>query len=310
MGWKDLLQTEDECLVAPWVGGRSLRSRDRTWSLQGRRPPEPGWHTFKLENRKARWLGVAEAPMGVLKDHVRGYLVGDRIVPDGVRVSDDNLVAVSERVHLIEPGLDRFVRVVAGRFFEDGPLIYEAPEFPLGPEEEVLVAYEDQKPNVNTIVGVSPALDMAFRLESLYRAETERRRREEQERREREEQERLAAERREQLREALGDGMTRRAVAIEDFGEAARAALAVGGAQYLSHRDSPNDDEMVVRYRLNDRRFECTCDRRTLRIIDSGICLTDERTGEKGDTFFTLESLPAVVRQADIEGVLVVYRHV
>jgi hypothetical protein len=37
--------------------------------------------------------------------------------------------------------------------------------------------------------------------------------------------------------------------------------------------------------------------------------LTDHRTGEKGDTLFTLESLPAVVRQAIKEHKLVVYRH-
>jgi hypothetical protein len=309
VGWRDLLQTEDEKLVFPWVGGRTLRSGDRTWSLQGRRPPEPGWHTFKLENRKARWQGAAEAPADVLSDRVRGYLVGDRLVPDGVRVSTENLVTSSERVHLIEAGLDRFVRVVAGRFHEDGPLIYEAQEFPLGPEDEVLAAYEDGLPTVNAVSGVSPALDMAFRLESWRREEAERRRREEAERREREEQQRLADERRQQLREALGDGTTRRAVAEVDFGEAAKAALAVGGAEYLSHRDSHNPSEMVVRYRVAGRRLECTCDRRTLRIIDSGICLTDERTGEKGDTRFTLESLPSVVTQADREGVLVVYRY-
>jgi hypothetical protein len=310
MSWRDLLQAEEERLVAPWVGGRSLRSRDRTWTIQGRNPPEPGWHTFKLENRKARWLGVADTPNGVLKDQIRGYLVGDRLVPDGVRVSPENLGALSERIYLIEPGLDRFVRVVAGRFFEDGPLIYEAPEFPLGPEDAVMVAFEDQLPNVNAIPGVSPALDVAFRLESWRREEIERRRREEQERREREERDRLAAERRQQLIETLGDGNTRRAHVEVDFAEAARAALAVGGAQYLSHRESHHRDEMVVRYRVDEHRLECTCDRRSLRIIDSGICLTDHRTGQKGDTFFTLESLPAVVRQADREHKLVVYRHV
>jgi hypothetical protein len=34
----------------------------------------------------------------------------------------------------------------------------------------------------------------------------------------------------------------------------------------------------------------------------------DHRTGEKGDTKFTLESLPGVVREAEREGVLVVFR--
>ena len=66
---------------------------------------------------------------------------------------------------------------------------------------------------------------------------------------------------------------------------------------------------------MNARRFECTCDERTLQIIDAGICLTahyddpDFEEGTRGDTFFTLESLPAVIRQAEREHRLVVLRH-
>jgi hypothetical protein len=46
----------------------------------------------------------------------------------------------------------------------------------------------------------------------------------------------------------------------------------------------------------------------TLRIIDSGICLIDHATDERGDTYFTLESLPAVIAQAIREGHLVIFR--
>jgi len=95
-----------------------------------------------------------------------------------------------------------------------------------------------------------------------------------------------------------------------DFAEAARAALAVGGAEYLDHRRSARRGEVVVRFRLAQRRYECTCDQESLRIIDAGICLIDHATGERGDTYFTLESLPAVILQAEREGRLVVFRHV
>jgi class 3 adenylate cyclase len=88
-----------------------------------------------------------------------------------------------------------------------------------------------------------------------------------------------------------------------------RAALAVGGAKLLDVRNSHVRGEHIVRYRLDRRRFECVCDER-LHIIDSGICLRDEHTGEQGDRRFTLESLPAVVRQAEREGRLVIFRHV
>jgi len=320
VGWRDLLQQPDDRLVAPWVGGRSLRTFDRTWTVKGRLPREHGWHEFQLQARTATLIGPAETPQGVLKDFVRGYLVGDRLVPDGVqgpsltkrgRLQDAaELVSNSEKVYLIEEGLDRFVRVAAGRFFSGGPLIYDSQEFPLGPEDDVLAAYQDNKPTVDSVTGVAPALNVAFLFESWRRVEAERIRREEQERREREERERLEAERREQVRQQFGTAQGRRELAKSDFEAAARSALETGGAQYLEHRRSYNRDEMVVRFRLDARRFECTCDAQTLRIIDAGICLQDHDTGVKGDQRFTLESLPSVIKEADKKGVLVVWRHV
>jgi len=305
MGWKDLLQADDERLVAPWVGGRSLQTfGGRTWAIEGRLPPEYGWYEFKLLPRKAMLAGIAEAPLDVLRDKEMGYLVGDRMVPEGsARVGDPAKQAHEfECVHMVEVGLDRFVRVSAGRFFDDGPLIYEGQEFPLGPEDTVLAAFEDEARSVDGVAEVVPALDAAFRFECWRRAEAEKRRREERERREREE-------RRQQLHEQYGNGALRRQVAQEDFGEAARVALSVGGAKYLSHRRSARKGEVVVRFRFDNRRFECTCSE-TMQIIDAGICLVDHRTNEKGDTFFTLESLPAVIRQAQREGHLVVFRHI
>ena len=320
MVWEDLLQAEDERLVAPWVGGRALRTFERSWKLNGKLPPEHGWHEFRLAGRKARWVGLAaETPSEALQGAVKGYLVGDRLVPDNIRVETDPTVLVdaSERIHLIEPGLGRFVRVSAGRFCEDGPLIFQTQEFPLGPEDAVLQAYFDEKKSVDDVADVAPALDAAFRFECWQRAEAERRRREEQERREAEERERQLEERREEIRTQLGDAEGRRAVAAVDFDEGARAALAIGGAELLDARPSFQPNEMVVQYRLDRRRYECTCDRWTLRIIDAGVCLTahggeqagDFEYGVKGDTFFTLESLPSVIREADREGKLVVWRH-
>jgi hypothetical protein len=312
MGWRDLLQAEEETLVAPWVGGRSLRTFDRTWHIEGRMPPEYGWYSFKLAARKARRVGPAEAPFGVLKGTVRGYLVGDRLIPEGTaRVEPQlaKLVENFERVYLVEPGLDRFVRVAAGRFHEDGPLIYENQEFPSGPEQEVVTAFLDEAKSIDDIVGVVPALDLAFRVESWRRAEAERLRREEQERREREERQR-------RLREQMGTGAGRRELARENFGEAAKAALTVGGAEYVDHRQAPNRNEMIVRFRVDRRRFECVCSKHTLQIIDAGICLTahyDDPNfagGTRGDTLLTLESLPCTIRQAVDEGRLVVFRHV
>jgi hypothetical protein len=311
MGWRDLLQTEDETFVSPWVGGRSLRSFDRFWRIEGKLPQEHGWHGFRLAGRKARWTGPADQS-GELRDRLRGYLVADRLVPDEARVETDpiKLAQGFERVHLIEPGLDRFVRIVAGRSFENGPLIYDSQEFPLGPEDEVLQAYFDEAKSVDHVSGVAPALDAAFRFESWHREEIRRRREEERKRREEEERKRQLEARRQEIIETLGDAAGRRELARYDFAEAARAALAVGGAQYLDSRPSYNKGEMVVRYRMNGRGLECTCDAQTLRIIDSGCCLTNHATGEQTDTRFTLESLPGVIQEADRRNILVVYRHV
>jgi hypothetical protein len=312
MMWRELLQTNDETVVAPWVGGRSLRTGERTWAIEGDLPPEHGWYAFRSAGRKARASGPAEAAPGILRHLVRGYLVGDRLVRDDSRVDPDpsKIVRASEWVHLVEPGLDRFARVAAGRACEGGSLVYQGQEMPLGPEGDVLAAYLDDAPSLDHVRGVPPALDAAFRMETWRRAEAERRRAE-LERLRREEEERLAREeRRRELTARLGDAAGRRAMVYVDFADAARAALAIGGAEYLDHRRSVRRGEVVVRFRVAKQRFECTCDEATLRIIDAGICLVDHTTGERGDTYFTLESLPAVILEARRGGKLVVFRHV
>jgi len=312
MGWKDLLQTGNETLVSPWVGGRELRSGERTWTITGKQPPEHGWFVFHLKNREATFGKVADPSSELLRGIKSGYLVGDRFVADDVRVDPNpaKIVDSSEPLLLVEDGLDRFARVSAGRTHEDGPLVYAQQEMPLGPEGDVLRMFLDQKESVDAIQGVAPALDAAFRMEVYQRVEAKRRR-EELERQRREEEERLAREqRRQKLFEQLGNAQGRRDMAKEDFGEAARAALAVGGAEYLDHRKAAKRNEMVVRYRMLHRRFECVCDVQTLRIIDAGICLIDHGTGERGDNYFTLESLPGVIQQANREHRLVVFRHV
>ena len=312
MGWKDLLQKNDEKIVVPWVGGRTLRLGARTWTIDGPLPREHGWYTFQITGRKAKAESAGDISPTAFQQCVRGYLVGDWVIPDETRVDPDpsKLIEYAQHVHLVEPGLERFVRIQAGRVYEDGPLVYEGLQMPLGPEEEVLQAYYDRALTLDTIKGVMPALDAAFRMESWQRAEAERQRAELERLRREEEAKRQLEERRRQIVAQLGDGAGRRAVAAHDFAEAARSALAVSGAEYLDHRTSRDRREMVVTFRFLRRRFECTCDANTLRIIDSGICLRDHATGERGDAYFTLESLPGVIAQAERERRLVVFRHV
>jgi len=309
MGWRDLLATAEESVTLPWTGGGSLHSDSRVFKL-GKRPREHGWYRFKVEGNTAKDPEPADPVPGILGSFVKGYLVGDRVVPDDTRINPDpgKIVEHSETVYMLSEELDRFSRVRAGRVYPEGPLIFLEQDFPLGPEEEVMNAYLDNQTDVTGITGVVPALDAAFRMEVYQREQAELRRRE-LARLRAEEEARLAREqRRQEMLEQLGDGAGRRAMARENFQEAAQAALTVGGAQYLDHRQGRRG-EWTVKYRVDGQRLECVCDT-NLQIIDAGVCLTDHDTGEKGDRFFTLESLPAVIRQAIREDKLVVWRHV
>jgi hypothetical protein len=319
MGWRDLLNTSDK-RVLPWAGTPSLRVREQVWQISGPSPPEAGWWSWVcLGNRRAMWDVGAErsdADPSVLGFVVRGYVVGDRLVVDGATVDPDPLKIAeqAETVKLLDGDLPRFARVSAGRLYEDGPLFYRGIEFPLGPEDDVLSAFLEGT-DLAIVKGVTPPLDAAFRMEVFQRQEARKRRVEAEKRRLEEEARLQKEEQRKQLLEQLGDGAGRRRMAVHDFAEAARAALAMGNGKYLDHRKSIHKDEYVVTFGLIGRRFECTCDGR-LQVIDSGICLRAEyeqdgfEEGTRGDSFFSLESLPGVIQEAERLGKLVVFRHV
>lgn len=313
--WKDLLAPQDTA-IAPWLGGRALRARGRVFSISGGLPDEHGWHEFEVSGgRKASWLGAADPDYTALDScpAVTGYLIGDRLIPDSadVVVDPSQIIGQSLRVHLVEPGLERFCRATAAAY--EGAHIFLRQEFPQGPEFDVQAAFQDRLDNVNHIAGVTPALDLSFRWQSWWRLHREQvleaRRVEREARAAREEAQRQIAEAQERVRRLGGDGAARRALAVFDFAGAAQAALGVSGAELLDHRAGINRDEVVVQFRHEGRRFECVVERLTLRVVDAGICLVDHNTHERGDTRFTLESLPAVITEALRNDVLVVFRH-
>jgi hypothetical protein len=205
-------------------------------------------------------------------------------------------------VWLVEPGLERFARaLVADR--GDDRWVYVRQELPLGPEAEVQEAWQDRLPSVVHVPGVTPALDLAFRWQCLVRDRSEeaRRRAEEEARRRAEEAARA---------EALAALEARRRQRRASLPLALSDALSLSGAQLLDFRSGRAAGEIVVQFRFRRRRYECVVRADTLGVVDAGICLTDEETGERGDTRLTLESLPPVIAEAERQGVLVVYRHV
>lgn len=309
MSWQDLLQKPDEYITLPWVGGRELRARNRMWTLIGKAPSEHGWHTFEIHGRTAKIAGVRVDPVEPFSEIASGYLVGDLFAADDQSpIALDRIVRDLPRVHLIfEDGLERFARVHVGRIERGSPFIFAGIDMPRGPEDDVERAFQDRAPNLDHVKGVSPGLDAAFRMHVRRRDEDDARRAKLEEQRRIEEEKRIAEERRQGLIRQLGDGAGRRALAQVDFRTAATAALKVGGADLLDWRQAHG--EHVVTYRLDGQRFQCTCDD-TLRIVSAGICLVDHRTGRADDNLLTLESLPGVVRQAQREGKLVIFRHV
>lgn len=312
MSWKDLLQKEKETVILPWIGGRSLSLDQRVWHLEDSLPNEFGWYSFSIFGRKAKLNKKEDPNQESLKYTVKGYLIGNYLLQDDVRVDPipSEIIKKAQRVFLLESGLDRFARVEAGRVSETSPLIFKSQEMPCGPEEEVLQAFLDDKVSIGDIKNVSPALDATFKIEVWRKQEAIKRRAELERLRLEEEIKQKREEELQKLRGSLGDAVSRRAMARVDFESAARAALRIGGAEYIDHRPSHDRNEMIVRFRLNRQRFECVCDKNTLQITDAGICLTDSETGEKGDSLLSLESLPSTILFAIRENVLHIFRHV
>jgi len=291
----------------PWLGGRKVHKRGRTWRVTGELPREFGWYEFELTGGRtaSSWVHChPDADYANGRVLTKGYVIGDRFIPENARVDPDPNKFVDQTVpiFLVETGLDRF-SFVQGAFDEEHRLIYTQQLFPQPMDEQARWAFVERKESLGDIKGVTPALDLAFRFAYQQRKLLEERRAEL-------EQQRLERERAEEARRNMGTGLGRRTLARQDFEAAAKAALKVSGAEYLDSRPGYTREEMVVQYRFENRRLECVVNCHTLRVIDSGICLTSSSTGEKGDTYFTLESLPAVVRQAIQLHKLVIYRHV
>ena len=305
MGWRDLLEDSSR-LVIPWLGGKRIYRGDRAWRI-GKKPREFGWYLWDTRGRRAELVDEYEPAMDYFElgwETLTGYLVGNRFIPIMVntRWEVEEVFELASMVYLVEPGLDRFIPVSVLRD-PDRRLLYKEERFPTGPEPYVQEAFIDRKESVDDIPGISPALDLAFRFATRQRQLHEERRAELERKRE-------AERKREEAMRNMGTGLGRRTLAAQDFETAARAALGVGGAVYLDSRPGRTGREMVVQYRVDAYRLECVCEKDTLRITDAGICLEDHHTGEKGDTYFSLESLPAVVNEAIRRDKLVIWRHV
>ena len=170
MGWRDFLV--DELFVLPWIGGRQVHGYDRSWTIHGKLPPEHGWYDFLVHGRKVTVGEPTTVPNDYTNyvDIVKGYIVGDRLIPDTAKVEPDpaKIIQQTYAVHLVERGLDLFARAVVAINY-DGEFIYIRQEFPIGAESAVTEAYENRVNSLDHIKGVWPALDYAFKFVSWQR---------------------------------------------------------------------------------------------------------------------------------------------
>lgn len=289
----------------PWIGGQKVISHGMRAFRLTENPTHHGWWKFEVKSTRAtpleelEYSGWDSPPTGAHR--WVGYIVGNRIIHDDLmHVSDPEMLwNTGILLNLVPGNLDLFSR--AEVFFHGTEYVYFEQQWGSEVDDLVREAFEDRAESISHIKGVSPALETAFRFETWRREKVE-------ERRAKAVEEARRQEARRRMQELMGTGEGRRELARTDFEAAAKAALEVSGAELLSVRKSYTDREFVVRYRFMDRRLECTVDD-SLQVVDAGVCLTDERTGEQGDGYFTLESLPAVISEATRINRLVVWRH-
>lgn len=306
MSWKNLINSGTvERLTVPWVGGDIVYANDRQWKIEGRKPKHDGWHEFEVSTNglHAEYVGAGERDItfGQGLPTASGYLVGSKMIFEGARAgSPEKIITDAVDVHCVQRGTKELSLILAlGLPNQKYVFKYSQHTPPIA--GKVYERYLNRQ-SIGDLKGVSPALEASFTWSNYFR--------DQQEQMAREARERLDAERlRKEMTEHMGTAHGRREISQDHFEVAARSALQAGGADLIDFREAPGEGEMIVRYSVDGERIECICDAITLRIIDSGVCLTDHRSGVAYDNRLTLESLPSVIREAVALGKLVVWRH-
>jgi hypothetical protein len=293
--------------VYPYFGGPFVVTGERRLRLIG--DAEPGYWRFEVTGRNARPLAAAEPPDLSGLPAVRGYAVAAYLVSAG---------GTAERLGLAPPDEPLPFTPIVARRWPTGELLFDAWDFESGVEDEVRHAYDDRS-TLAGVRGASAALRAAFGYAVLLRTARE-----------------VGvparpAEARAHLAALADEGeqAARRILGLLDAQraaerEAARTAAVVAASptpewirardEALSRRASALNDRVAdalyaaraglrglrrlagnqieVRYDLDGEHFVSIVDIDTLQVVDAGICLSGS------DRELTLESLPAVIREA------------
>jgi hypothetical protein len=307
-----------ETCVLPYFGGARVETSSRRLRLTGALDA-PGWYTFEIKGREASPKGPADAPDLSDLSIVRGHVVGRSLVGDHASCIEMELMPEDE------PPLFSPCRA---RRWHSGDLIFDALDFEGDAEVLAREALEDGR-SLDGVKGIGAPLRAAFALAILLKVSRDLAipfsprevRRDILAIAERGPEaavqalRRLDHERRMWRAMHPEDALPRGQApmprhrgpepTLENAEERAEAALDAAGARLLAVRRL-GQNQLEVRYRFMDERFVTICDAITLGVYDSGVCLG--HGDERGDRLLTLESLPAVIREAIDTGVLVITR--
>jgi hypothetical protein len=290
--------------VLPYIGGPFVEAPDRRLRLAG--SAEPGYWRFAVRGRTARPVEPAEPPDLSHLPVVRGYALSDYVVgPGGVA----ERLAIGPRDEPLP-----FAPLIVRRW-PSGALLFDALDFESGVEEQVRAAYAQRRP-IADVRGVPAALRAAYAYAILLRAarelgiparpaearmrlaelanggESAARRLLTAAQAARTAQAEALAERRPEWIVARDAALARRLPANRQRAEE-RAAAALHAARAVLHGTRWLADGLLeVRYDYAGEQFVSIVDGETLRTVDAGICLDGH------DETLTLESLPAVIREA------------
>lgn len=300
LSWAELIRQphDSDPLFLPWVGGREIQASGVRWRLK-KLPPALGWHWFEVVGarhlsfcdatpqhtpRRERLVGMATS-QGLIT--LRGiafknsFFHGNNVQPLQFVGSQELRPFTHCSFALAEP---KRRWIFAGEYRD------QQHRTAVQAARDAFESHDD----AFSLVGASPALVAAYEFAVSARAEADA-------------QERKNAALLE-AQEALGTPEGRRRLSAgASFDAAAEEALRTAGAEFLSAREV-RPGEMAVRYVTSGHRLECVVDRATLRVLDAGVCLTDESSGRKDDSLLSLEALPLVVNEADEQNALVIWR--
>jgi hypothetical protein len=319
--------SKTESLVLPYLGGPRVDAETRRLRVVSENEIEPGWWRFEITGREAKPIEATSLPELSHLPKVRGHFAAGWLFENGKSAGHVELLGDEPPV---------FSPLIARRW-PSGDWIYEGIDFESEAEEEVRRALEDER-GLGELKGVAASLRAAFgyalmsavagrqdtrvsplemRADVLAIAEGGRV---------------AAAERlteiletrrlervRQQAHVAAQEGRRapaaapapvfsqrnrrpRREPTLDDAHERAVLALDAAGAALLGSR-MVRGYGLEVTFRFMGERFITIVDPLSFNVIDAGICLSG------ADRQLSLDSLPAVIREAIDTDVLHITRH-